>query len=240
MTGIARLYDAGDGSLERTFPGPASDYTGDDFSPTGDRMLVGYDGTRPVKVQPLAPGAAGETIQLKVGTGSATPRFSAGRQAHRLRRLLRITSTCARWRPASRSSSADVPKGIQVYDLSFSADGKRVAVVGEESSVLVWRLDRPQRPERDLKGYRGHVNSMAYANDGRIVTAGADRTVRIWSATGDHAAIMRGHTDEVNTVQINQRRRPRLQHQRRRLTALVGRAPRDRARRAPAGPGPTL
>ena len=51
-----------------------------------------------------------------------------------------------------------------------------------------------------LSGHRGNINGLAYGADGRIVTAGADRTVRIWPADGSRSLVLRGHTQEVTGV----------------------------------------
>jgi WD40 repeat protein len=85
------------------------------------------------------------------------------------------------------------------WDAVFSPDGEHVAAVPGRGDIPVWRLDRPAEPERWLKGHRGEVHSLAFSRDGRIVTGGADRTVRVWDR-GGRAVVMRGHEDEVMTV----------------------------------------
>jgi WD40 repeat protein len=72
-------------------------------------------------------------------------------------------------------------------------------VVSESGPVRIWRLDRPAKPERLLVGHSGHVNALAYSRDGTIVTAGADRTVRVWSPSGKEV-VLRGHEDEVTAA----------------------------------------
>ena len=87
-----------------------------------------------------------------------------------------------------------------VYDARLSPDGKRAAAVTERGETLVWRLDSPERPERVLKGHDGEVNSVGYSRDGRIVTAGADRTVRVWGPPGTRPVVLQGHDDAVTTA----------------------------------------
>jgi WD40 repeat protein len=52
--------------------------------------------------------------------------------------------------------------------------------------------------ERTLQGHGQAVNSVAYSRDGeRVVSAGADATVRIWSVHGDRTVVLRGHDGPV-------------------------------------------
>ena len=166
-------------------------------------MLVGYDESSEIKVWPLAAGADEALVRLKPLSGVNVARFSPDGA-----RIAYADYTHGRIAVRTLASGEEIvlrggPKGLSAYDLSFSADGERIAIVGEQSRVVVWRIDRPERPERNLKADRGHVNAMAFAADGRIVTGGADRTVRVFPARGDRALVLRGHTDEVGTVLID-------------------------------------
>ena len=96
-----------------------------------------------------------------------------------------------------------------VYDAQFSADGQRVAIHPEDGVLRVWRIDRPERPERVLRGHRGNINGLAYGRDGRIATAGADGTARIWPADGSRSLVLSGHTQEVTGAAWSGDRRPR-------------------------------
>jgi WD40 repeat protein len=85
-----------------------------------------------------------------------------------------------------------------VYDAQFSPDGKHVAAAPEDGQVAIWSVEHPQQPERLLKGHHGGLNWSAYGADGRFLTAGADRTARVWPAReGPDPVVLRGHTDEV-------------------------------------------
>lgn len=65
---------------------------------------------------------------------------------------------------------------------------------------MVWRLDRPDKPERRLPGNLEEINALAYNREGQIAAAGADRTIRIWTPQKKTAVVLRGHGEDVTTV----------------------------------------
>jgi WD40 repeat protein len=69
--------------------------------------------------------------------------------------------------------------------LAFSPDGSRIAA-GDFSTVLVWRTDRSELPERyDVHG--GRVLYAAWSRDGSTLATGSeDGTVIVWDTTGRH------------------------------------------------------
>lgn len=87
-----------------------------------------------------------------------------------------------------------------VYALSFSPDGRRLATGDHKGVVRVWRLGT--RKAAVLIGHEGTVKSVAFAPDGRsLVSGGDDETARIWDvATGKATAELRGHTGLVQGV----------------------------------------
>jgi len=79
--------------------------------------------------------------------------------------------------------------------------------------IALEALDRSETPEADealraavgasrvravFTGHRGWIVSVAYSPDGRVVTAGADGTSRVWDpGTGKQLAVIRGHDGDV-------------------------------------------
>jgi WD40 repeat protein/DNA-binding SARP family transcriptional activator len=194
--GTARIFDARDGSLLRTLRGPEG-YTDGSFSASGDQIVIGYDLAARIHVWPWRRGER-RTVQLPEGKGMNAVRFEAAGE--------RIVYADAEGKLAVRDlATGDEVELLggpaDVWAVAFSPDGTRVAAVGEQTGVMVWRVDSPDRPERTYKGYRGHLNALAYLPDGRIVTAGSDQTVRIWGPRG--SVVLRGHTNEVTTVVVS-------------------------------------
>jgi len=85
------------------------------------------------------------------------------------------------------------------YAAEVNPDGQHVVVVSERD-LLAWRIDRPAGPERVLKGHRGPVKALDFSQDGRMVTAGGDHTVRVWDTAGRTTVVMRGFEDAVTTT----------------------------------------
>lgn len=84
--------------------------------------------------------------------------------------------------------------------LAFSADGSLLASGGDDGVIKVWSVDRASRLAT-LKQHRGAVLDVAFGPDGRLASAGADGTARVWEpgvagwsddagsfAAGDHFA----------------------------------------------------
>jgi WD40 repeat protein/tRNA A-37 threonylcarbamoyl transferase component Bud32 len=58
-----------------------------------------------------------------------------------------------------------------------------------------------KQDERTLTGHRGTVNQAVYSPDGtRIASAGEDKTVKVWTASGRNLLTLSGHPGSVNAV----------------------------------------
>jgi WD40 repeat protein len=107
--------------------------------------------------------------------------------------------------------------------VAFSPDGKSLAAAALEGTVRVWNtrtgkqlFTLPTRADgqrgmpvnlrtADTVAHAGGTYAVEFSPDGTLlVTAGADRTVKLWNArTGDLVRSLKGHTEDVWTARFS-------------------------------------
>jgi WD40 repeat protein len=92
-------------------------------------------------------------------------------------------------------------EGVAIKDVQFSADGRRIAVAGDNGLAKVYDTEKGEEVTT-LKGHLGIVFAVAFSPDGKkVVTGGDDNIARVWdAATGKALATLKGHTDSVRCV----------------------------------------
>lgn len=79
-----------------------------------------------------------------------------------------------------------------VYTIELSADGKTILSTSLDGTVRLWDLESGDEKEQFI-GHYGPVYAAAFGPEGTVITAGRDRTIRIWPARrGDEVAVIRG------------------------------------------------
>ncbi len=80
--------------------------------------------------------------------------------------------------------------------VSYSPDGRRIAVSGVDYQVTIWEPDRAL--ERNLSASQLAIQRVIYSHDGRyIATGGSDKIIRIWKADGSLFRTITGHEDWI-------------------------------------------
>lgn len=108
---------------------------------------------------------------------------------------------------AANGAKVSLPGDIsgQTSILIPSPDGKRSLVVGtaDKREVKLWQINN-HKLIRSFK-HMSAVMALLFFKDGlRFVSAGADRTARIWNVVnGQVEKTFRGHTDEVNVIALS-------------------------------------
>lgn len=109
------------------------------------------------------------------------------------------------WDPRSPAKSSCVDK-MQGHQGSVTAtvaepDGNNIYTASLDRSVKVWDLGK-RRCQDTLLGHVGGVSAMDLYNKGRLLTGGADKTVRLWKLDKDTHLMFSRHTYAVDAVAV--------------------------------------
>ncbi len=188
--GTVRIWDVATGTLRRSVHG-AKGYTASGFSPTSDQVVFGHDATSTISLLPFG-GAPRVAARTTAGLFGVTY-DSTGR------RLVYAdnngTIAVRDIRSGRTVRMAGGPTAITYATLS--PDGRQLAAGTKDGKIVLWRMDRPAHPERVVAAHRGVVYTVDYRSDRAMVSAGADRTIRVWPAGGGPPVVLRGPDDEI-------------------------------------------
>jgi WD40 repeat protein len=164
---------------------------------TDGRLLAAASHRRAVKLWDLPSGRERARLQLKSGSWPAlalSPDDSLLAVSDGTQVYLHDTAD-------GQLRQALPPSRDPIHCLSFSPDGRLLALGGEGREITVW--DLPAGRERaSLIGHGDRVSSLAFTPDGRtLASASWDKTVRLWHvSTGQELAILDGHNGGVHAV----------------------------------------
>jgi WD40 repeat protein len=194
-----RVWESDSGRMAFELRGHGDAVTGVDVSPDGRRICTSSRYDRTARVWDAA---TGESLSAIEQDGLSSAEFSPdGKlilavadqgeavlwEATSGRRLHPLTGSYARMRGASWVLSA-----------GFSPDGSRVALVDWHPSVNDAATGKPLF---ELEGHTRQVRDIRFSPDGQwLVTAGEDRTARVWRAAAGTGAAVLPHDSEVTAA----------------------------------------
>lgn len=168
-----KVWDAASGqeALTMRHGGPVLSVA---WSPDSKRLVTGSYGTAKVW-----DAASGQEV-LTLSSYSIVAWSSDGR---------RLATTDGHWVKVWDASSGQEsatldPRldGYHVNDVSFSSNGKRLAIAGENATAEVWDLISGQLV-MTLRGHANSVDGVAFSPEGkRLATVSADDTAKVWDA----------------------------------------------------------
>ncbi len=93
----------------------------------------------------------------------------------------------------------------EVYAITYSLDGKQLAV-GEESGIIkLWDVNNSSRPVFTLPGHTGIIRDLGFSHDGsQLASAGFDKSVRIWHLNNlsEQPIVLSDHTDKLWSIEF--------------------------------------
>jgi WD40 repeat protein/serine/threonine protein kinase len=84
---------------------------------------------------------------------------------------------------------------------TFSPDGSLLAVGAVDGFVRVFAKNKVGY--RDFVGHTGPVVAAAFRPNGELVTASADRTLRVWDIVKGTSRVLRGHEGDIDSMRLS-------------------------------------
>jgi len=89
-----------------------------------------------------------------------------------------------------------------VRDVTFSANGERIATASNDKTVKIW--DRLGQLLHSLNGHTERIYSVSFSPDGeRLASASRDGTIRLWNGEGEFIKVLNSHQDWVLDVSFS-------------------------------------
>jgi hypothetical protein len=108
------------------------------------------------------------------------------------------------WDARSGGVGTILATGVKVSALAFSDDGRQLAAAVRGGSIVLWNPGRPGDPPRVLDGHARGILALVFSPDGRLISGGLDKGVRVWDVEGGRALLtLRDHGSGVTGLAIS-------------------------------------
>jgi chromosome segregation ATPase len=88
---------------------------------------------------------------------------------------------------------------LSVTDVDWRGDSNLLASCSLDGQVILWEMSEGKEVKK-WAAHSGGTHSVDFAPDGRIVTGGRDKTVKIWTADGTQQRVINASDDFVMSV----------------------------------------
>jgi RNA polymerase sigma factor (sigma-70 family) len=201
------LWNASSGELIRTFPGKAQFWPAA-FTPDS-RRIVASDTNKEIHVFDVT---TGDKLGTLIGHSGSPSRLVVSPDGRRLASATgagRAGDFVRLWDlDAFREARRLEPRGLAVFDMAFSADGRFLVAAGgtnpggagDRGEIRIWDVDSG-REVRSIAGDSGYVDCVAFSPDGKTIAAASFSAFRLWeTATGTERHRFIGHTGAVHAL----------------------------------------
>ncbi len=95
--------------------------------------------------------------------------------------------------------------GDGILAAAFMGDANKIAVTANDGVVVLWDVKAPTAPVSVLDGHDGAVPGLAFSvRGGHLASAGADKTIRLWSASGPTLTrVYKGHGEAIDALAMS-------------------------------------
>ncbi|MFQ5937796.1 MAG: protein kinase [Acidiferrobacterales bacterium] len=160
-------------------------------------LLASNAGDGVVRLWNVESGTLQHTVPVGAGSGAALAASPDGRWLAMVR-----GNVIALWDSKENEPAGElVGHEGTIRRMAFSPDGRILASVGVDRSVILWNLSAKQVLQR-LGGYEHDVLTVAFAPNGRrIATSDASGQITYWEVpTGKLAGYFRAHDEEITAI----------------------------------------
>jgi WD40 repeat protein len=192
-----RLWDAATGEPAATLPHPSPVWDVA-FGPDGTWLVTGCGHDDRLRVWDVATARVRREVPLP---GQDPRRLTLSPDGTRLAVRVRDPKD-----KQFRLTVCDVAAGRPAFSadgspLAYSPDGRWLAALAADDRTVLLLDARTHETVARFDGHDGPVTAAAFSPDGRrLVTAGGDRTVRLWDVGGGGCRVLRGHSDSIFAV----------------------------------------